>query len=177
MINVLKPLEKSLEKLFVDDAPALPSNAKKFIVDILPWVNLVLGIVTLFGIYTLWHWAHIANSLINYSNAISAAYGGPTVANRLDFTIWLSMAVLLVEALLYIAAFPGTKDRKKSGWNFLFYAAVVNVIYGVVVVFTNYGGVGNLIGSLIGSAIGLYFLFQIRESYVKQPASTKENKA
>ncbi len=81
--------------------------------------------------------------------------------------IWLSIAVLVVEALLYIAAFNPTKARKKSGWDLLFYALLVNVAYGIVVAFTYYGGIGRLLGSLIGSAIGFYFLFQIRASYKK----------
>lgn len=160
------PLEKSLDDLFVKQAPALPAGGKKFLVQYLPWINLILGLISLYTAWALWHWAHFANSLVNYANSLSAAYGGPVVAtNRMSVGIWLGVVVLAVEALLYIAAFPGTKARKKSGWNLLYYALLVNIVYGVVVLFTNYGGIGNLIGAIIGSAIGLYFLFQIRSSY------------
>jgi uncharacterized membrane protein len=168
-MGALVPLEKSLDDLFVKQAPALPAGGKKALVQYLPWINLILGLIALYTAYVLWHWAHFANSLVNYANSLSAAYGGPTVAtNRLSVGIWLGIAVLAVEALLYIAAFPGTRDRKKVGWNLMFYALLVNIVYGVVVLFTNYGGVGNLIGSVIGSAIGLYLLFQIRSSYTTQ---------
>ncbi len=160
------PLEKSLDDLFVKQAPALPDGGKKFLVQYLPWINLILGLVSLYGAYVLWNWAHLANSFVNYANSVSAAFGAPPVAvNRLSVGLWIGIAVLAVEALLYIAAFPGTKARKKSGWNLLYYALLLNIVYGIVVLFTDYGSVGNLIGAIIGSAIGLYLLFQIRSSY------------
>lgn len=169
-----KPLEKSLDDFFVKKAPPLPAGGKKFIVEYLPWINLILGVISLYTAWVLWHWAHFANTLVNYANSLSAAYGGPVVAtNRMSIGIWLGIAVLAVEGLLYIAAFPGTRDRKKSGWNLLYYALLLNIVYGVVVLFTNYGGVGNLVSAVIGSAIGLYFLFQIRSSYAGAAAAKK----
>lgn len=160
------PLEKPLDDLFGKQAPALPDGGKKFLVQYLPWINLILGLISLYTAYVLWNWAHVANQFVNYANSVSAAFGGPTVAtNRLSVGLWIGIAVLAVEALLYIAAFPGTKARKKSGWNLLYYALLLNIAYGVVVLFTDYGSVGNLIGAVIGSAIGLYLLFQIRSSY------------
>lgn len=165
-MSALQGLEKSLDDLFVKQAPELPPNGKKALVQYLPWISLVLGVISLWTVYVLWHWAHLANNLINYANSISAAYGGPTIANnRLSFGIWIGLAVLAVEALLYISAYPGLRDHKKSGWNLLFYGLIINVVYGVVILFTSYGGLGNLIWTLVGSAIGFYFLFQIRGSY------------
>ena len=172
-MGTLDKLEDKLNDIFVKQAPPLPDGGKKALLQYLPWINLVLGLIALYTVWVLWHWAHLANSLIDYANSISAVYGGPTVAHRLTVGIWLGLVVLLAEALLYIAAFPATRDRKKSGWNLMFYALLVNAVYGVVILFTAYGGVGNLIGTLIGSAIGLYLLFQIRSGYSKAPASSK----
>ena len=172
-MSALQPLETALEDIFVKKAPALPPNGKKALVTYLPWINLVLGLLTLYTAYWLWHWAHLANSLINYANSLSTAYGGPVVTGRLTSGIWLGLIVLVVEALLYLAAFPATRERKKSGWDLMFYALIVNVVYGVVILFTSYGGVSSLISTLIGSGIGLYFLFQIRSSYVKHPLDKK----
>jgi len=92
----------------------------------------------------------------------------------MGLAVWLALGVLLVEAILYLLAFPATRDRKKSGWDLMFYAALVNIVYAVVVLFSNYGGIGSLLGSLIGSAIGLYLLFQIRASYLKKQLAPKE---
>jgi hypothetical protein len=171
-MSALQPLETVLNDLFVKKAPPLPPNGKKALVEYLPWINLVLGLLALYTVYVLWHWAHLANSLVNYANSLSAVYGGPTVAtNRLSLGIWIGLVVLAIEALLYIAAFPATRARKKSGWDLMFYALLVNIVYGIVITFSSYGGGGNLIGSLIGSAIGLYLLFQIRASYLKAPSA------
>lgn len=164
-------LEKALDDLFVKQLPPLPANIKKVIVQVLPWINLVLGLLTLYAVYVVWHWAHFANSLVNYANELSAAYGGTQIAtNRMGVIIWLGLAVLAVEAVLYLAAFPATKNRKRIGWDLMFYAALLNLVYGVVMLFGSYGGVGNLFMSLIGTTIGFYFLFQIRASYTKHPA-------
>lgn len=158
-------IEKSLDDLFVKNAPALPAGGKKFLVDFAPWLSLIVGLLSLIAAYNIWHWAHVSNNLIDYANQISAAYGGTQIGHRLTVTIWISMIVLVIQAVLYLGAFSGLKNRKKSGWNLVFYALLVNLVYGIVVLFTSYGGVGNLIGSLIGFAIGAYFLFQIRASY------------
>ena len=164
-MSATNSIEKRLDEIFVKNAPALPAGGKKFLVEYLPWISLVVGAVTLLMVINLWHWAHVANGLINYANQISAAYGGTKVGDRLTVTIWLSMAVLVIEAVLYLAAFSGLKNKKKAGWNLLFYALLVNVVYGIIALFNNYGGIGDLLGSVIGFAIGAYFLFQIRASY------------
>jgi hypothetical protein len=173
-MSALQSLENNLEDVFVKKAPALPENGKKAIVEWLPWINLILGLLSLWAAYTLWHWAHVADKLVDYANSISAIYGGPVV-HRMSAMVWLSLIVMVVQAVIYIVAFPALRDRKKSGWDLLFYALLVNVVYGVVVMFTDYGTFGNLLGSLIGSAIGLYFLFQIRGHYLG--ARTKAEKA
>lgn len=165
-MSALQALETKLADLFVEKAPPLPREGKKTLVQYLPWINLALGLLALYSVYIIWHWAHVANTLINYANNLSAAYGGPPVAaNRLSFGIWLGLIILAVEAVLYLAAFPGARDRQKSGWNFMFYALLVNIVYGVVIAFTSYGGFGNLFVTVIGSGVGLYLLFQIRSSY------------
>lgn len=174
-MSQLSGIEDKLNKALVDDAPfQLPANAKKTIVQYLPIINLVLGVITIWAAYTLWDWAHRANQLIDYANGLSKIYGGNEIASsRLTAMLWVGLVVLAIEGILYIAAYPGLKARKKSGWNLLFYAAILNVVYGVVVAFTDYGSVGNIIGSIIGSVIGLYFLFQIRGSYLGEKPVSK----
>lgn len=173
-MSAFKSLENNFDELFVKKAPALPPGGKRALVEYLPWINLVLGVFTLYAAYGLWHWAHIANSLINYANSWSAAYGGPKIAtNQMTIGLWLGLVVLIIEGLIYLAAFPATRARKKSGWDLLFYALLINVAYGVIVAFTSYGGIGSLIWTIIGSAIGLYLLFQIRSSYLRAPAAKK----
>lgn len=168
----LQSLETSLNDLFVKRAPPLGRSAKKALVEYLPWVNLALGLLALYTVYALWHWAHLVSSLLNYSDTLNGTYS-LGVRNRLDFGIWIGLFVLIVEAVLYIAAFSGTRDRKKSGWNLMFYALLVNIAYGVVILFTDYGSFGNLVITLLASAAGLYLLFQIRSSYGKSSSNKK----
>ena len=176
----LQSLENKLVPAFTKNAPVqLPENVKKFIVKYLPIVNLVLGILSLLATLSLWSWANTTTRIIDNVNTISAIYGGKEVVpNRLSLLVWLSLIVLAVEAVLYIAAYPGTKAKKKSGWNLLFYAALLNLAYGIVNAFTDYGTVMSLVGTLIGTVIGLFFLFQIRSYYTgsttKSASKTKK---
>ena len=166
-MSALNSLEKSLDDVFVKSAPKLPEGGKKALVEWLPWLNLVGGILTLWAAWNLWHWAHVVNGLANYANDLSRAFGGSNVvSNRMSVSIWLGVAVLAVEGVLYLLAFPATRDRKKQGWNYMFYALLINIVYGVVVMFTDYGGFGSFLGTLVGSAIGLWLLFQIRSRYM-----------
>lgn len=169
----LADLEKKLDEVFVKKAPALPESGKKWIVEYLPWINVILGVLALWAVYTLWNWARWTNDWANYANSLSTMYGGSATISTSRWTVgvWLSLAVLAAQAVLYIVAFPALKARKKSGWDLLFYAALANVAYGLVLMFTDYGGFGNFLSSLVGTVIGLYFLFQIRSLYLGKPAT------
>ena len=162
-------LEESLKEIFVDKAPKLPENAKKILVQYAPWLSLIGGILTAWAAWSIWHWAHLANTYVNYANQINEAFGSNTIIdNRLGVGIWLSMLVLIVQAALLLLAFPGLRDHKKSGWNLVYYSVLVNLAYGIIVMFTSYGGFGSLVGAVIGAAISFYFLFQIRSRYIHQ---------
>ena len=165
-MTLLSDLETSLNDIFVKKAPPLPASAKRFLVQYLPYIALIIGFFSLVSAWSLWHLAHSANAIIDYANSISRAYGGSVVEHHVGFSVWLAILTLIIEALLYIAAFGPSKVKEKAGWNLLFYAALVNVLYGIFNMFTSYGGIGSLLGVIIGSGIGLYILFQIRESYV-----------
>ena len=164
-MSAVNSLEKSLGDAF-KSAPKLPEKGKKMLVQWLPWISVVLGVLMLWSAWVLYDWANAVNKLADYANSLTRAFGGTEIVkDRLTVAIWLAIAFIVVQAVLYLAAFTGLRDRKKSGWNLVFYAALVNVVAAVVVLFSDYGGVGNLIANLIGSAIGLYLLFQIRDSY------------
>ena len=177
-MSATNSLEKTLDDLFVKGAPALPPGFKKWLVKYLPWVTIVIGVLTLLATLSLWRAGHTVNQLVDYANQLSQAYGGSNVvSNKLGVGYWLALVTLGAEAILYIAAFPGLRAHKKSGWNLMFYALIVNVAYGFFAIFTTYAGVGNFIGSLIGAAIGGYLLFQIRSSYSNAKASAPAKKA
>src|SRR3989338_4899565 len=157
-MSAVNSLEKSLGDVF-KNAPKLPSGGKKALVQYLPWINLGLGALMLWLAYDLYDKAHAVGKLYDYANSLYKAIGGTEIGkNRLTVLVWAAVALLAVQGVLYIAAFPGTRDRKKAGWNFMFYASLVNVIYGVVILFSDYGDVGTLLLSLVVSAVGLFLL-------------------
>jgi hypothetical protein len=166
----LEGLEKALAGVY-KSAPALPKNAKDWIVKYLPWLTILAAAGSAWAAYSAWHWAHAVASLANYLNQWSALYGGnEIVSNRMSAGLWIAFIVLLAEAVIYLAAFPGLKAVKKAGWNFLFLGVLVNLVFGIVTIFADYNGAGNLIGAIIGAVIGWYFLFQIRDYFMGKKA-------
>lgn len=171
----LKRLENTFDNWFVKKAPPITDNTKHLIVKYLPGVCIVLGLLTLESIHALWHWAHVVNSLINATNIEFSSLSGPAAKsfNQLNFGIWLALITLTLEAALYIAAFVKTRERKNPGLDLLYYALLLNLAYGVIIFFTNYGGLGTLIEAVISTGIGLYLLFQIKSSYLSTNTPTK----
>lgn len=162
-----KKLEKSLEDVY-KNAPALPKSAKDWLVTWLPWINLVGGAFALLGAYWLWQWAHAVNKWADYVNTLNSYYGtGTVVSSRMSFVVWLSLAVAIVTAVIYIMAFNPLRSHKMSGWRLLFLALLVNVVSGLIMSLTDYATFGNFFGNLVISVIGLYFLFQIKGEYSK----------
>lgn len=158
-------LEASLEGVF-KKTPKISDKARNVIVEWAPWADLVIGLFMVWAVYWLWHWAHVANALVDYANQLSASLGYGTVAStRMGAMVWVGLVVLAVEAVLYLAAFPGLKSRSKGGWNLVFWAAILNAVYGIVALFTDYGGFGNFLGYVIGTLVGLWILFQIKPAY------------
>lgn len=175
-----KGIEESLNDAFVKNAPfQLPEGFKKFLVDIAPWASLLVGIISVLGAWSIYQWARVANAYVDLANQLSTYYGGTAIStNRWTIWIYISLVVLVVEAVIYFAAFSGLKNRKKQGWNLLYLGLWINVVYGLVGLFSDYGSaVGTLLSSIIGTVIGLYFLFQIRSYYLggaaKKPAAAK----
>lgn len=173
----LEGLEKSIAGVF-KGAPALPKGAKEWLVKYLPWLTVLGAIGSAWAAYAVWHWAHLVGQWADYLNTVSALYGGTTVATtRMTVWIWIGFIVLLAEAVIYLAAYPGLKAVKKAGWNFLFLGSIVNLVYGVVMVFSDYNGAGNLVGAVIGAIIGWYLLFQIRDHYLGKKTEAAAPKA
>lgn len=167
----ISKFEDSLNELFVKKAPAVPEGVKKFIVEYVPYLSIFGGFLSILSAYWLWQWAHAVSYLTTY-------YGISTPAtDRMDIFVWLSLIVVIGQAIIYIRAYSPLKRRSKTGWNLLFYASLLYVLYALISVFINsYGSFGNFIGSLIGTTIGLYLLFQIRSSYLGRRSGVTEPK-
>jgi len=125
--------------------PPIPKNWREVIVSITPWLALIFGIIGILiaiaglGIVTVF------SPLIAMGSGLGAAGNGI-----------LSMILAIVASALLLAAFPGTKANKMSGWTFLFWSGAVRILASVVDL--------SLAGVLVG-LIGFYFLFQIKSYY------------
>ena len=164
-----------LEK-YIDDKVALlyplPDSSQRSLVKFTPWLSVILGLLSLVNLNSLWHNAHTANSLVYYANTYSAVYHIPKVPVNLphNFAFWVSIVLLIIEALLFLGAYKDAKRKLKSGWDLIYYALLINIVYGIFMLFSHYGGIGTLIARIIFSSVCFYFLFQVRELYKKPKA-------
>jgi hypothetical protein len=125
--------------------PPLPKKWTEVIVKITPWISLVFGIL---GVLTSLAAVGILTVLAPFV-AVGAGVGA--ASNGL-----IGGVLALVSSALLLAAFPGTRAKKMSGWNFLFYSEVVSLVANIVAI---------SLGGVVGSLIGFYILFQIKSHY------------
>lgn len=170
-----------MQQYLVKDAPVqIPENGRKAIVQWAPWISLVIGVLSLMGALSLWKFANDANEILDYANDLGRAYGVQTQEVNVGIFVYISIAFILVQAVLMIAAFKGLQDRKKArGWDFLLYGTLASLAYTVTSLFINdYRGFGGFIFGLLGIVISLYILAQIKGYYkgVKTPTPVKKKK-
>lgn len=162
----MKALENKLDDMLVKNAPyKLPENFKKGLVSAMPWLALLGGILSLLGAWGLYQLVSWASSWMGVANDLSMNYGYYTgYTASFGPLLWLSLALLVVEAVVSFMAFSPLKDKKKRGWDLMFWLALLNVAYAVVYLIAA-PNIMQFVFSLLGSALGLYLLFQIRSYY------------
>lgn len=141
------PLEKELEPIFLDKFPAFPDEVKEFLVKYGPFLMLIgaiLGISALIGAYGVLGGSEI------YGLGLSA-YGGAGIQ------LWIGMAITLGVMILYLLAFKPLRERKKQGWNLLYYALLLNLLSSIIQF--------HIFGAIFTAVIGFWVLFQIRDKY------------
>ncbi len=165
---MLKQVESLMEEYLVKKAPfQIPNNGRKTIAEWMPWISLVVGVLSLLAAWSLWQSGHRVNELVDYANDYLRAYGADTSpVAELGVLFYVALGALVVQGALMLYAFPGLKERKlSSGWTILLVSSLINLVYGIFVAFTNYGTFSNLFMSAIGTLVGLYILAQIRDQY------------
>ena len=155
----MQQLEKPLENAF-KSVPPLPENARKGLATALPWLALLGGVLSLVGAWNLYRLTTIADQ---YLSGIYNAFGYTAPLAGVTATAWVAIIVLVVQAVMLLVAFPALRANKKSGWNLVFWADLLMVVYTVVTdLFSGYVNIGSFIVYLLGTAVGLYLLFQVR---------------
>ena len=165
-MGATKQLEESIGKIF-KDLPQLPESSKEGLAKVWPWLALIGGVLQLLAALALWRLASWADRVTDLANTLSTYYAGYNVGpTSFEKTvIYLGVALLAVEAVILLMAFPKLQKRQRSGWDLLFLAGLLNLVYGVAQIFTFQRGFGSFIMSLLGSAVVFYLLFQVREKF------------
>jgi len=138
-----------LDYYFVKKAPfQIPQAGREWLVRFGPWIAIILLILWLPGLLWLLNvgstWAPFADRgyypAYHYSNAY-----------------WPWMLGVVAFFGLMVLALPGLFARRMSGWRLAFYAELVSVVTGLIVM--------DIVGALLGALIAFYVLFQIRPLY------------
>lgn len=128
--------------------PHLPKKAQDVLVQFIPYVALLFGILGIFGaISSLGILTATSPFAIMGGAEGVSAYGGGFIASL----FWM------VSAGLLLAAYPGLNARKFKGWNLLFWSEIVNLI-GCVIAMT-------ILSGIISTVIWLYILYEIKSHY------------
>jgi Zn-dependent protease with chaperone function len=129
---------------FFKKAPALPANAREFIVKITPWFAIIFGVLgVLAGL------AAVGVSPVAVLGGVQA--GASTL---------ISGVLAIVTSVIMIMAYPKLKNSQMAGWKLLFWSQAVSVLSSLLA-----GGLNGIVGTVVGALIGFYILFQIKSYY------------
>lgn len=162
-MNSIQKLEHKGIEVFDKKMPwKLPKSIRNSLGRVLWILAMAGGILQLWGVWSLWQIGHYVRWIVD--SELTGSWHEPD----LGFFFYLSVIVLLVEAVILLLASSKLKARKKEGWNWVFYALLINLGYGVVRLFTGFDGLGNLFWVLISTTIAAYFLFQVRDYFLEK---------
>lgn len=152
----MNQLEAILNEWFAVKAPQLPESWKKFIVMVSPWLAIIGVILGAIAAFTLF-------SSMSSMMALSGAYGAYAAAAGYSPTwIWISLAFMVAMLVLEALAIPGLRNKAYVGWKWMYYASLLSLVQGIVMM--------NFVSAIIGAVIGFYILFQVRSHYSGAPA-------
>jgi hypothetical protein len=172
----LDKLESSLDDAFNKKSPVkLPESSRKSLAGAMWWLALIGGVLQLYVAWNLWYDWRRVDEVLDSINSFAAAYGVDAGGTDLGFMFYASLITLAVSGALLLLATPGLKAMKKAGWNLVFYGLIVNLVYGVVVAFSDYGEMSNLFGAVLSSIVGGFLLFQVRSHFKAGAVAHKAN--
>lgn len=164
-MEMVKKLDAKLAELF-KDLPPLPKSSKEVLAQIWPWLALIGGILQALAALAVWRLLTWTNKWEGVSEYYTRATGVDVGLSALDKTaIYIGVVVLVVDAIILLMAYSPLRNRLRRGWDLLFIAALLNVVYSVISIFISGRGFSSFIFSLLGSAVGFYLLYQVKELY------------
>ena len=162
-------IEHTLDTLLGTGAPYhLSQKNRDSLVQFIPWITLVSGIMSLLAAYALYAVATLVDQAAlsadffqgqRLSQSYTMLFTAPA-----SWTIWLNLGLLVVEGVLFLLAFMPLKARQKKGWNVLCVATLLAIATSVAQLFEAQSLALTILSVLV-SIFGLYLLFQIRPAY------------
>lgn len=165
-MDALNSLEKTLTNIFVTKAPfQLPKSWKVWLGQY-AWIFSIIGAIA-GGVALL-----MLLPLLGIVSVIGTAVGGGIYV----LFAWIAFAFEILVVVLLALSVSKLRTRQKSGWNLLYYAALVNVIQSIFGTFDShtFAIFFNLIWTAIFAAIAFYFVFQIREQFTSGSKKSKK---
>lgn len=148
-------LEEKLALYFEKKAPPLPKGVKEFLVAVAPWAVLLVTVLSVPAFLGLVGLSAVMPAVRYGWGMMGSGFG---MMGRSGF-FFVESAFLVAKIVLYVLALPGLFKRLNSGWKYMYYATLLNVVKDVLNL--------DFIGLVIGSLIALYVLFQVRSYYKK----------
>jgi len=138
----LNDFEDQLMRVFRGNLPMLPQNINDNLVKFLPWIFIVFGIL---GLVT----SLSALDFLSHSGWIMMGMGYVGAS-------YITCFFALIVQALAVAGGYFMLTRQLKGWRIALYSGLLHLV-GNILTFSIFG--------LLLSLIGIYLLFQIRESY------------
>lgn len=161
-MKLVEQAESSLAGVF-KAAPKLSDSAKESVAKVWPWLALIFGVLQLWAAWVLWD---LLDKVDKVSDLFGSYFGSVVGYSGKDKVfIYMSLGVLVLDAVVLLMAYPKLVKRSMAGWKLLFLGSLLNVVYSFFNLFIQGRGFGNFLAALVGSAVGFYLLFQVREKY------------
>lgn len=133
----------SVENVY-KNTPSLPANIKDVLVNIIPWLSLVFGVL----------------GIVGGLGAVGISPVGAMGGVQSGALLLVTGVLTIVASVLMVVAFPKLRKNDYGGWKLLFWSGVVSFASSVLTL-----SVSSIIFSLIWAAIIFYLLFQIKGRY------------
>jgi len=132
----------------------LPTSLREVLVQYGPWVTLVVALLSLPAIFIIFG----AGAVVSVYGALAGVSYSPL--------FYVAILVLIVQVVLMFMAVSPLLKRRRLGWQLVFYASTISVLYSVFNSFSyGYFSFFGLLWGLIGATVSYYVIFQIRSYY------------
>lgn len=175
MKDIIKKLSHFIEKTF-KKLPHLPEKYAKTFAENLWWVLIVGMAVYVISVIGSIGAISVAISTANRFKGFLGIYASPVNLGPAILTFVISVAFLVISAVIIGLAIKPVKKMNKKGWDLLFIGMLINAVYVVANSVTSgiISFLPNLIGGAIGVALTAYLLNEVRVYFVEEHKTKTE---